>query len=81
VAGGEIAEQLCQLANGQERHGLRRQISSHWSLSHRQLMLSLKHFNSCGYCSQSRGNAYAMLRDHDVLITVLLLRTTEKHVA
>jgi hypothetical protein len=44
-------------------------------------MLSLKHFNSCGYCSQSRGNAYAMLRDHDVLITVLLLRTTEKEAA
>ena len=29
VAGGEIAEQLGQLANGQERHGLRRQSSSH----------------------------------------------------
>lgn len=31
VAGGEIAEQLCQLANGQKRHGLWRQISSHGS--------------------------------------------------
>ncbi|MNU89434.1 hypothetical protein D3C71_792720 [compost metagenome] len=29
VAGSEIAEQLGQLANGQERHGLRRQSSSH----------------------------------------------------
>ncbi|MNT04732.1 hypothetical protein D3C72_1393220 [compost metagenome] len=29
VACGEIAEQLGQLANGQERHGLRRQSSSH----------------------------------------------------
>ncbi|MNY12940.1 hypothetical protein D3C86_1460470 [compost metagenome] len=29
VAGSEIAEQLGQLANGQERHGLRRHSSSH----------------------------------------------------
>jgi hypothetical protein len=44
-------------------------------------MLSSKHFSNRGHCSQSGYNTYAMLRDHDLLITVLLLRTTEKDVA
>jgi hypothetical protein len=44
-------------------------------------MLSSKHFNNRGHCSQSRRITYAMLRDRDLLITVLLLRTTEKEAA